>query len=339
MAFEVASLDDLVQIDARARVRKTSSTPQVLDVSELLALEVPVPGMLVENVLPAAGASLMFGAPKSNKTLFAVQIGIAVASGHSLCNHYPVITPGPVLMVEQDDPAGAASLKGILSVSPVPVGGIPFFLAPRVPFTFGKEFIDWLEKQITVRGLRLCILDSYTALRGSRSSGIDIAKAEQGDLAMLDELAKRTASAILIIHHSSKGSAGLDWSGQAAGTFAMSASTEAQIHVSRFGELDSNSPERLVRVRARHLEGTEMVIRFRKESLDHEHVFEGGAAPLYPLMQHLRTAFGSRPFGPRDLSTETGVSRATVTRWLDRLLRADVLEKRGYGEYVLKEGI
>jgi AAA domain len=238
--------------------------------------------MLIEGFMPSAGASLMFGAPKSNKTLLAVQAGIAVASGHPFCDQYRVIEPGPVLMIEQDDPAGAASVKGILQCSPVPVAGIDFSLAPRVPFSFGLQFIEWLESEIRSRSLRLVILDSYTALRGSRTSGIDIVKAEQTDLTLLDDLAKRTGCAILIIHHDSKGSAGLDWSSRAAGTFAMGAATEAEIHVSRFGDLDSNAPERLVRLRGRHLEGLEMVLRFRKDTLDHEHVLEGGAAPFFP---------------------------------------------------------
>ena len=238
-------------------------------------------------------------------------------------------------MIEQDDPAGAASIKDILQRSPVPVKGIPFYLAPRVPFTFGLQLLEWLESQITEKALRMIVLDSYTALRGSRSAGVDIVKAEQNDLTTMDELAKRTGCALAIIHHSSKGSAGLDWSDQAAGTFAMSAATEAQIHVSRFKDLDITAPERLVRIRGRHLGGTEMVLRFRENTLDHEHVLEGGAASLYPLLMSLQTVFAGRAFSPKELSHETGISRATAHRQLDRLHRANALIKRGFGEYVL----
>ena len=146
---------------------------------------------------------------------------------------------------------------------------------------------------------------------------------------------ERTSCALGIIHHDSKGSAGLDWSSKAAGTFAMSAATEAQIHVSRFAELDSNAPERLVRVRGRHLEGTEMVLRFRKETLDHEHVLEGGAAPLYPLVLQLQSTFGTQTFGPKELCHATGLSKAAAHRQPDRLGRTGVLTKRGFGQYVL----
>jgi hypothetical protein len=335
MSFDIQTEADIASIEARAKASGAAARPSVLSVADLLALDVSPPSMLVENILPSAGATLMFGAPKSNKTLLAVQTGIAVASAHPLCDHYRVIEPGAVLMVEQDDPAGAASLKDILERSAVPVAGIPFYLAPQIPFTFGLQLIEWLEEQIIVRRIKLVILDSYTALRGSRGSGIDIVKAEQQDLLLLDALAKRADCAILIIHHSSKGAAGLDWSNQAAGTFAMSAATEAQIHVSRFQELDSNAAERLVRVRGRHIQGTEMVLRFRKGTLDHEHVLEGGAAPLYPLLLQLQSAFGSLSFSAKEISQTTGVSRATAHRQIDRLYRAGALAKQGFGEYTI----
>jgi hypothetical protein len=335
MPFDIETEDDLGQFDSQRRVTKPRTKPQILSVADLLALQVPPPSMLVESILPGSGATLIVGAPKSNKTLLSVQIGIAVASGSPVCDYYRVLQAGPVLMVEQDDPAGAASIKDILQRSPIPIEHIPFFLAPRVPFTFGLPFLEWLEEHIRDRALRLVILDSYTALRSSRGAGIDIVKAEQNDLTMLDELGKRTESAIVIVHHDSKGSAGLDWSSRAAGTYAMGAATEAQIHVSRFAEFDTNAPERLVRVRGRHLDGVELVLRFRRETLDHEHVLEGGSAPVYPLVLQLQREFGNRAFSVKEMTQATGLSRATVHRQLNRLCQSGAVSRRAYGEYAV----
>lgn len=286
--------------------------PRVLSVADILALDVKEPEMLIAGVLPAAGASLSVGAAKSGKTLDAAQKAIAVASGAALYDFYRVLKPGPVLFLEKDDPAGGASLKTILQKSSVPVAGIPFHLVTDVSYQFGPELLEWLEGQIVGLKLRLAVLDSYTSLRGSRPKGIDIVKCEQSDLTQLDGLAKRHDCAILVIHHSSKGSAGLDWSEKAAGTFAMSAATEAQAHISRFHELDGAAPERLVRIRGRHSEDLEMVLRFRKETLDFEHVLEGGAATIYPLMMQIKNIFGSQTFTPKELRHATGVSPATA---------------------------
>lgn len=310
-------------------------TPKILNVADLRALQVSATEMLFEGMpIPARGASLIVGAAKSGKTLLAVQQGIAVASGTALFDNYRVLTQGAVLIVEQDDPAGEASIKGILERGGV--GDIPLYVASRLKFGLGPAMIEWLETQSVILSLRLVVLDSYTALRGPRGAGGDICKAEQNDLMLLDALAKRIGCAIVIIHHASKGSAALDWSEKAAGSYVMAAATEAQVHVSRFSDLDGMAPERLIRVRGRHAADVEMVLRFRQGTLDYEHVLEGGAAPFYPLILQLRNEFGSETFGAKELSHRTGVSRATAHRQIDRLYRSDVLVKHGYGEYYLK---
>lgn len=332
-----SDIDELSQTWVPAAPPEPIVVPSALTVADIMASTAPAPGMLIEGMIPLHGACLIVGAPKSGKTLLAAQAAIAIASGTPLLGRYKILHQGPVLMVEQDDPAATASVRDILQRSAVPTTGIPFFLHPKSPFSFGPEFIAWLESEIAAKSLRFVVLDSYTALRRPRAKGGDIVKAEEEDLRQLDELAKRTNCAIAIIHHGSKGSAGLHWSQQAAGTYAMSASTEGQIVIARFHEIDG--PERLVRMRVRHGDDLEMVLRFRRETLDYEHVLEGGAASSYPLIRQISAEFGPRTFGPRELVDATGVSRATAHRHISRLYDAGVLTKRGFGEYVLDVGV
>jgi len=96
-----------------------------------------------------------------------------------------------------------------------------------------------------------------------------------------------------------------------------------------------DAPERLMQVRGRHTGGVELVIRFRKETLDQELILEGGGAPLYPEICMLRQTFGKSAFSPKDYQEATGSSRQTSTRHIARLVQADALRKKGYGEYVL----
>jgi hypothetical protein len=340
MPFEVQNEADLANVDERLKacVNAAVKPPRVLSVAEILELKVSKPENLIEGILPATGASLIVGAPKSGKTLNAAQMAIAVAAGVPLYGNYKILKQGPVLFVEKDDPAGAASIQDILNKSEVPVSGIPFHLwEPSLlkDLTFGPEWLVLLEASIRDLQLRLVVVDSYTAMRGPRQRGIDIVKCEQQELTEHDALAKRTGCAIQLIHHTSKGSAGLDWSEKAAGTFAMGAATESQINISRFPEMDIAAPERLVRIRGRHAEDLEMVLRFRKEHLDFDFVLAGGAASLYPELISLQTAFGTKTFTPKNLTFETGLSRTAAHRLIHRLYRAGVLNKHGYGEYVL----
>ena len=333
--LKVASVEDLAAIETRAIAASATRPPKVLGVRDLLALDIPEARMRIDCVIPAAGASLIVGAAKCGKTLNAVQIAIAVASGEALYGNYRVLESGPTLIVEQDDQAGIASIKTILQRSNIDVIPLPFNFVGPIPYTFGDEFIAWLHGQILELKLSLVVLDSYTALRAARKKGGDIVKSEQGDLAQMDALAKRTNCSLLIIHHSSKGSSGLDWSEKAAGTFAMSAATESQLFISRFPELDSAAPERLVRIRARHSEDLEMVLRFQKETLNFDFVLAGGAAAIYPTLLEIKSAFGSQAFSPKDLAHTTGASRATATRTIERLHRANALQKMSYGQWAL----
>src|SRR5436190_6165303 len=134
MPFDVRDEADLTDIDKhlKACVSRAVKAPRVLNVADILALKVSKPESLIDGILPATGASLIVGAPKSGKTLAAVQMAIAVAAGSDLYGKFKLMKPGPVLVAEKDDPAGAASVQEILIRSEVPVAGIPFHLwAPR----------------------------------------------------------------------------------------------------------------------------------------------------------------------------------------------------------------
>jgi hypothetical protein len=314
--------------------KQTREEPVVMSAAGISTAQFPATEMLIEGVVPLSGASLVVGAAKSCKTILSVQIAIAVARGLPLFDNYRVLKPGAALVLEQDDPAGMGSIKEILLASAVPEG-TPFFACARVPWNFGTELLEFMEKQITSLGLRLFVLDSYTALRGPRPSGCDIVKQEQAELNALDDVAKRLGCAVLIVHHGSKGASGQDWASQGAGTYAMGAATEAQIHISRFPDFPSNAPERLIRTRGRHMEGGEMVLRFRKPTIDMQLVLDGPAASFYPLLEQIRGEFPGQQFTPKELCRATGMAHATAHRHIARLLQAGGIRRVDYGVYVL----
>jgi len=347
----VNGIDDLLAITGPARILelidaakpyRTAATvepPVGLTVDDLLALPTPARHMLIETVLPTPGGMLLVGSHKTGKTVAAVQMAISVASGQAFMGLYKVPKSGAVIIVEQDDPAGDLAVRDYLKVSPIPVAGLPIVTFTRLQLRFGPEFCGWLDFEIRDRHAKLVILDSYTALRPHRRPGLDIVKTEQEEVGLLDALAKRTGSTILILTHDSKGSFGMDWSDRTAGTFAMGAAVEGQMHVSRFRDLAVNAPERLIQIRGRHIEDVEAVLRFRRETLDYEMVLEGGAASLYPELLQVKNEFGDTAFGPKELSHQTGASRATANRIICRLAGAGILTRVGFGEYRLSAGL
>lgn len=143
---------------------------------------------------------------------------------------------------------------------------------------------------------------------------------------------------ILILHHRSKGSSSLDWSERAAGTYAISAATEGEIHVVHFAEWPTTASERLVEIRARRFSGVELAIPFWAKSLDYERVLERPAAPLYADVVQLRAALGDRSFSPKQLTQELGLLGRSVCRIIGRLEAVGLLSRHGYGRYLLRGG-
>jgi hypothetical protein len=330
-----------------ASAAKGNQKPAVFDVEAMRSAEIPKAHMLIESFLPTPGAILMVGAQKAGKTVLSMQMGIAVATGKPLFSNYRVGEgkeigkAGPVLFVEVDDPNGLGSLKEYDAKAALKmIATDPFFIVPKLNFEFGPQFLVWLEGEIKERNLKLVILDSYTKLRPHHQPGADIVKVEQSEIGRLDALAKQANCALVILHHPSKTSRakGLHWTDESGGTYAMEAAAEGLIHVARFLELEDNAPERIVRIRMRHGEDLQLVLRFRKETLDYQIAFEGTAADCYPLLLDIRHAFPDKQFTPQDLSRETGVSRQTATRQIHRLLYHGAIRKEGHGSYRVKEG-
>ncbi len=314
------------------------SWPRLVSATEILSMETIKQQLLVDPIITRPGAWLCNGSQKAGKTLLSVQLALSVHAGNALFDYYRIPEALGVLFIEQDDPSGVASLKEILRRSPLPIDPNRFFSVEHASFTFGPDLILFLKEKIEDRGLGLVVLDSYTAMRPPRRAGGDIVKTEQTELRLIDELAKATGCVILVLHHASKGSAKLDWSDRAAGTYAMGMATEGQIFISRFEDLPGNSPERLIQIRGRHVAGAEMVVRLDDETLSYQFVLEGAAARMYPDMMQLRAAFGTVSFDPKGLCEETGMSRATAHRLIGRLVSAGVLDRRGFGKYGFGSG-
>lgn len=313
--------------------------PRAVGLQELIGMKLQQPTFLVGSIITTPGCWLMIGASKSNKTLLTVQLLLSCHAPQAFLDWYEIPKAVGALMVEQDDPAGLTSLQAIITKSQVTLVEGRFHAVAGCDFTIGENLFSFLRHEIREKNLGIVALDSYTTMRGRRGGGCDIVRAELDDFRQLDQLAKEMKCVIIVIHHESHGSRDRDFSERGAGTYAVAMATEGQIYVSRFGELPSNAPERLIQIRGRRVGGTEFVVRFRPDTLDHEFVIEGAAAGVYPTLRQIQNAFGVANWSPKTLSHETGLARATVTRLIARLVSSGVVRRTGFGEYCLAEKV
>ena len=326
---------------ANAPPKAAEPVSEALTVRDVLGLNIQPPEMLIDDVLPRRGACLMTGAQKSGKTLLSAQAAIAVASKKFLFDNYSVAASGAAMIVEQDDPSGSAAFQEIYRRAGVPKDARILFHA-RAPFPIGEAFIEWLEREIVKHSLVCIVLDSYTAMRPTRKPGADLVQLERSEITMLDELGKRRDCLIIVIHHESgrtKATAVLDWDARGAGTYGMTMAAEAQVSIGRYRDLPSGSNERLVRIRGRHMKDIEMVLSLDLKTLGYEHILEGGAAPLYPLLLEISKAIEGDTLRPKDLAHATGVSSATATRQITTLCNAGALQREKFGLYRFSAGL
>lgn len=299
----------------------------------LRTLVIPYGESLIEGMVQAPGLILGTGESKSGKTVLFTQMAMCCANGLHLFDNY-VTRQAPGLVVEWDDRRGASSLKAFEELSRASRPGQPlaYSVQDEIDPDFNlaaPEFAPWLRSLILEHKARFVVLDSYTALRGFRSGnrGQDIVKVEAEELLLLERLAIETNSCLLLIHHTSKSAAHLDRHSRAAGSFAMTAVSEAQIIVERYRELGEEDPMRLVSVRGRHLPGMQMALRFRQESLDFDLVLDGPAAEEFPRLRLLLRAFRGKSFNAKDVSGEIGWAKTQVYALMSRLMGSGLIVK------------
>src|SRR5712692_7420017 len=98
----------IIREDAKKFEKKPE--PQVYTAAELLALDLPDSGMMIDPILPSTGLIMVVGPAKTGKTILCVQTAVAVSSGCDLFTEFPILIEGPVLIVEVDDPSGQRSI-------------------------------------------------------------------------------------------------------------------------------------------------------------------------------------------------------------------------------------
>lgn len=311
----------------------------IVTAEDILKMTLPEVEFAIDPLISTPGLWLVNGSQKAGKTIFAAQVALTMTTGSPFLERYQTREAAGAMFIEQDDPSGVAALQRILQRSTVPYDRRRFYSICEASFVIEPGFVEFLEGEINSKRLSVVVLDSYTAMRGPRNGATDLVKAESIDLGLLDALAKRTGCLILVIHHASKGSAGLDWSDKAAGTYAMGAHSEGQIFVSRFNDLPSTATERLVQIRGRHVRGAELLLRFDEQTLGYELLLEGPAASCYPELIRVKEEFGVGKFTPKDICNATGMSRAGAHRLIGRLVAGQVARKTSYGEYRLEREV
>jgi hypothetical protein len=196
-----------------------SQSLEVMTYSKFMSTPLPQTMWTVEGVWSHEAHGLIVGEPKTYKSLIATDLAVSVASGTKFLGHFETPEMGPVIIIQEENPAwlfrdrlekiqhsrglqGSASMNGNHLTVQTPQE-LPIYLMNNRGFNLGDEdHLEWLDQTIQKFSPKLLILDPiYLMTPGlDESSARDIVPV----LKRLLTLKQEHNVGILIVHHFNK---------------------------------------------------------------------------------------------------------------------------------------
>jgi len=203
--------------------------------ANFMAMSMEAPRWMIEGLWTEGAHGIIGGEPKTSKTTLALAMALSVASGKDFLGTFPVHSPGPVLVVQeenapwniQDRLRKVASSYGLISkeeisFSPTEEGSIastsvaldfPADIPLRLLNNYGldlsfEEHRDLIENEVAQVRPALVIMDPLYLIFGG-GADVDKMKDLRPFLAWLLQLRFEYNCAIAVIHHFRKQQAGV----------------------------------------------------------------------------------------------------------------------------------
>lgn len=336
------------RLAAQARKReKAAQTKKVKagkprSLSDLMAREFPPQGWVVAEMIPE-GTSLFVSAPKVGKSLLALDVGLAAATGRDAFGSVPTGDPRPVLYLDLE--SGERRLQTrVVAQGWDEFGTFRYHLDAATAIVVLERF---MHKN---RGKRpLGIVDTLAAIMTDRGDKTQQYKHEYDSLKRLQTMtASDPGSAILIVHHTRK----LESSDPLAMASGTHGTTGAVDHVFVLVRPDRMRTDGVLSRVSRDVENAEFELRLQDarwtavggsaedaqqahERREHERRLANLGPLKNGLLQVLEHADGATLSLDTIFERYDGASdRDTVGKALRSLSEAGLIEKVGRGAYM-----
>ncbi len=176
-----------------------------LKASDLVSRTAPL-SWVAEGLFLDAGAGILGGAPKSCKSFFALDLCVAIASGTACAGVFPVLSPGPVVLLCAEDPHAVISsrLASLARSRSRALTNLPIEVITE-PVVRLPEGLVRLEATLAAFKPKLLLLDPLIRLhRADENSVSEMSVILDG----LRSLARSSKTSILLVHHARKAASG-----------------------------------------------------------------------------------------------------------------------------------
>lgn len=250
----------LEQRDARETILKRYIEDHFYTPTEL-RVGFPDPGFLIDELLPAQGVFLFVGESGAGKSWAAYDLVRAVITGTPWLGRTanPRGAPFSALIINYDNPASTVSTRlaqlGIGDSNRVLIHTVPPGRKPEArpyPKDFPSDFklrglgsrasepsnvvqvVECISEVADLVGARLIIFDS---LRQAQTGKEEDSEQMSEVMSAFKQLAYNTHGAVVVVHHTAKGS-GSSWEGGARGSTEIVASSDVYVEIRKGGEYE-----------------------------------------------------------------------------------------------------
>lgn len=182
------------------------------------------PTFHIKGVIPEAALAVIYGAPSSGKTFFAMDLGFAVAQGVPWRGLK--VKQGKVAYIAAEDAHGVR-MRAKAYADEHKIDNMPFYILGASPNFRDFDDMTQVAKAVVALGdVSLIFVDTWArALAGGdENSAKDVGEA----VTLCAKLHRATGATVILIHHSGKDSAK-----GARGSTALLGACDAEIEVSR----------------------------------------------------------------------------------------------------------
>jgi hypothetical protein len=204
--------------------------------AELGADSPPPRRWLVESLWAERAVGILGGEPKCGKSLLALDLAVAVASGTPCLRRFAVEKRGRVLLYAAEDslPVVRERLDGIAAAAGVGLGSLDLFVitAPSLRLDTDTDR-DRLEETVRIARPRLLVLDPFVRLHSiDENAAGEVAPL----LGFLRRLERTYETAVLLVHHVRKGAAKLRGGQALRGSSELHAWGDSNLYLRRRGD-------------------------------------------------------------------------------------------------------
>ncbi len=314
------------------------------------------PSWLVEGVWMEKNVGWIAGVGKSYKSTISLDLALSVASGTKFLNKYEVMNPGPVLMIQEEDPLwrvahriqSMALAKEITSLNmvadeyvfslQVPTSKqVPLLVSVGGNFLFeDKEKVLALEEAIDAYRPRIVILDPFFMM----TPGMDEYKS--GEITRALNIMKNWRNsygcAVAVVHHYRKGDG--DGATRLYGSMALYAWSENTLFVER-----SHNQSKIIRdIKDANTHSSNILVTFDDIDEEYEIMVEEGNVEAVPnilrspkysardkIIAYMSSKEASQFVTREELAEIVGTSTRTINKVMGELAEKGMIDSKRTG--------